>query len=337
MKTKLLLAVGFAFLGNGGMVSRRALDEPKLPPPVARPSITIAEIVAPGDTGKWIVTVTAAPATLSSPAPTSWHVRLLGTDTTKDAVGDYSKALLYHQFNTPRNVDTVLATLPLNFTDSVGPLSVAARGINQFGVGAFARSFTWYAKRRGTPPPPPVVGVDTLNRIAALLTLPKTANILLGSSRTFCAFQQFVNGAVAQWTAAKSSCDSIAVAYIPAAARALVSAAQQAHTDSITNTCVTWTTDTPLALGLVPTGPCSSAVVVTGLQLSMRPDQSLIRNVRWSQPSGPIVKVTPTGLVTCLRPGTGYVTATMENGTQTVAAVVCKAPLPLFLADASRE
>lgn len=332
MRTKLLLAVGFAFLGNGGMVSRWALDDPKLPPPVvARPTVTVTEIVAPGDTGKWIVTVIAAPATLSSPAPTSWHLRLLGTDTTKDAVGDYSKALLYHQFNSPRNVDTVLVALPLTFTDSVGPLSVAARGINQFGVGTFARSFTWYAKRRGTPPPPPVVGVDTLNRIASILTLPKTANILLGSSRTFCAFQQFVNGAVAQWTSAKSSCDSIAVAYIPAAARALVSAAQQAHTDSITNTCVTWTTDTPLALGLVPTGTCSAAVVVTGLQLSMRPDQSLIRNVSW-KPSGPIVNVTTTGLVTCLRPGIGYVTATMENGTQTITTVTCKSPLPLFLA-----
>jgi len=101
-----------------------------------------------------------------------------------------------------------------------------------------------------------------------VLIRPPTISVALGANRIVCAFQQFGNGAVTQWTADKPSCDSIYVAYVPAAAR-VVTVAQQAHTDSLSRTCVAWTTP-GTQLGLTQLAPCSAAVRMTGLGITLR-------------------------------------------------------------------
>lgn len=112
------------------------------------------------------------------------------------------------------------------------------------------------------PGPPGPVTIDSSLVVTETLVLPN-ATMGLGASRIECAFKQFANGAVAEWTADRPSCDSIYIAYVPAPQR-IVSAAQQAHTDSLATTCVTqWTG--PSTVAIVPLAPCSSAALVTAL------------------------------------------------------------------------
>jgi len=128
-------------------------------------------------------------------------------------------------------------------------------------------STSWKVSRKPGPPGP--ITVDSSAIVIGVLVLPDNQTIGLGQFRLECGFQQFGDGAVTQWTAWKSSCDSIYATYVPLAARTKVKPSQQAHTDSLSRTCVVWST-TNVALGLTPLASCSSAVRVTGLGLTRR-------------------------------------------------------------------
>jgi hypothetical protein len=128
-------------------------------------------------------------------------------------------------------------------------------------------STSWSVKRRPGPPGP--ITVDSGLIVTGLILKPDSATIALGGSRIFCAFQKFGDGAIAQFTPDKPSCDSIYAAYVPLAARQKVRPAQQAHTDSIVKTCVTWGPSSA-QVSLVPLASCSSAARATGLGLTIR-------------------------------------------------------------------
>ncbi len=127
---------------------------------------------------------------------------------------------------------------------------------------------TWKVLRKPGPPGPPTI--DSSLAPTSTLVLPNPATLALGATRTVCAFKQFGNGAVAQWTADKPGCDSIYVAYVPATARNLVTAAQQAHTDSLAKTCVSWASSQPLLVSITPRASCSAAAAAVGLGLTLR-------------------------------------------------------------------
>lgn len=155
---------------------------------------------APGDTARYALTIIPPLVTPSSPAVLGWHVRLLGADTTKDSLStlDYLRALVYHNFAGARLVDTVAVVTPLTFTDSTGPYRLAVQGFNQFGNGAWAKSPPWYVKRRGLPPGPPGIIVDstTLNRIgiARVETRPQLVTKTPGVAVQLCPFAIGTNG-----------------------------------------------------------------------------------------------------------------------------------------------
>lgn len=153
------------------------------------PGIVVTLAMAPGDTARYIVTLVPGPASVSSPPATSWNLRLLGADTTKDSTGDYLRALVYHTRH--GLIDTISVALPATFTDSVGPLSIAARGANAFGSGKWARTTWWWAKRKGVPPGPPGVNVDTttLNKLGLVRVVvrPVVVATTLGTPVQLCA------------------------------------------------------------------------------------------------------------------------------------------------------
>lgn len=201
-------------------------------------------------------------------------------------------------------------------------------------------STSWKVSRKPGPPGPIVV--DSSAIVIGTLVLPSARGLALAQSQAVCAFKQFGNGAVAGWTVDRAACDSIYAKYVPAAAR-VVTAGQQARTDSLAKTCVTWTSSLPTAVSVTPRASCSSAVTVTGLALTRGPSApSLFRNVRGGDE--PIVSVSPKGEVTCLRPGLAVVTAIVEGvpGTATVRCegrppVVWAMTVPRFPADAARS
>jgi hypothetical protein len=94
-----------------------------------------------------------------------------------------------------------------------------------------------------------------------MLTLPPTLQLAVGQSAPVCAFKRFGNGAVVAYTADRATCDPL-YQQVPAAARALVTPAQQAHTDSAV-ACVTWSGGLPWAT--LAAVPCASAVRVTAV------------------------------------------------------------------------
>lgn len=154
---------------------------------------------APGDTARYIVSITPAPATPSSPAVTSWNVRLLGVDTTRDSTGDYAKALLYRNIGN-RTVDTLPIVTPLTFVDSTGPYRVAVRGNNQFGSSLWVKSSAWFVKRKGLPPGPPGILVDstTLNKLGLVRVVvrPQLVTMTAGTSVQFCAIGVLADSSV---------------------------------------------------------------------------------------------------------------------------------------------
>lgn len=192
---------------------------------------------------------------------------------------------------------------------------------------------TWKVYRR--LPPPGTPKIDSAATVTGLLLKPDSVKLVLGGNRVACAFKQFANGAVAEWTADRVMCDSIYTRTIPAATRALVTAAQQAHTDSTSVTCVSWASSNAAAVGLAPRAGCSAAVLLTGLQLTLRSraDQLPFRNVSWTEDLlGPVVTVSPTGLATCLRAGIGTVEATADNGLVGRVTITCEGAFGSFLA-----
>lgn len=139
-------------------------------------------------------------------------------------------------------------------------------------------STSWKVSRKPGPPGP--ITIDSSLIVVGVLVQPKPVDIFLGQSRIMCAFSTFGNGAVAQHTVDKPSCDSIYVRTVPATARALVTVAQQAHTDSTSKTCVTWATDAPMtAVTIAPLASCSAAVRVTGVGLTRRFPADAVRDV----------------------------------------------------------
>src|SRR5437660_7586436 len=186
--------------------------------------------------------------------------------------------------------DTVTFTATVESVDRIGPTGKTV-------------STTWKAVHRAGAPGPIVV--DSSKAIGVLVK-PDSSLLFLGATRVTCAFLQFASGAVSEFTGDRASCDTLYTRTVPAAARGLVTAFQQHLTDSVAASCVTWSTTNPLALGLMPKAPCSAAVVITGLALTIqaRPDRTLFRYVRWEEDRRPIISVTPDGRFTCLRQGT---------------------------------
>src|SRR5437899_1572224 len=174
---------------------------------------------------------------------------------------------------------------------------------------------TWKVRHKIFPPGTPgTPTVDSSITVVGVLVLPNPATIALGAQRTECAFQQFVNGAVSEWSRDKAACDSIYTTRVSASARSLVSPAQQSHTDSIALTCVSWMSSAPLALAVAPQAPCSSAATLTGLALTQRRDVlPLFRDVRWRELNDPVFLYWPVGRdhvnIKCLRAGTGMLWA----------------------------
>jgi hypothetical protein len=151
--------------------------------------------------------------------------------------------------------------------------TVAVNSRNAAGTSA-AVSASWKVTRKPGVPGP--IKVDSSLVVTGMLVLPNTVNLALGGSRIQCAFKQFGNGAITEWTADKASCDSIYVAYVPAAARGLVTPAQQAHTDSVSLTCVTWNSSSP-AVSITPLAHCSSAALAVGLALTWQAPADALR------------------------------------------------------------
>jgi hypothetical protein len=186
---------------------------------------------------------------------------------------------------------------------------------------------TWKVAHKRLPPGTPgTPTIDSSVTVTGMLVFPQTNSLLLGSSRTLCSFQQFSSGAVTEWTADKASCDSLYTKYVSSAARGLVTPAQQAHTDSLTKTCVSWTSTLPLAVPVTPNATCSSAATIRGLQLTQRfpIDRPTIRDVGFSDE--PVIRVVPNekgALVTCLRPGIAYLKATTTAGLVGLKQIVC--------------
>lgn len=268
-----LLVVGvFAALGNAGMVSG-----PKLAPPVADslPSspgpIVVGKkgIVVSGDT--LIYTITWGPGARAtsydvtrSVASTNgvWAVVADSQSGGAKSVGSVPFPNTFSYTRTTLSHRMWIAAIP--WDSATFTVSIASR--NSVGVSA-AVSVSWKVARKPGPPGP--ITIDSSLIVIGLLTRPSTASIVLGDSRIFCAFQQFGDGAVAQWTVTKPSCDSIYVAYVPLAQRQKVRAPQQAHTDSLSKTCVTWASP-DVQLGVTQLGTCWPAARVTGLGLSAR-------------------------------------------------------------------
>ncbi len=163
------------------------------------------------------------------------------------------------------------AASPIVMTFSAIPWDSATFAFSIWGTNSAGRSLvpwtqtTTVRRRPGTP-----TGTLDTSKAVGTLVLPSTNTIALGTSRILCAFKQFSTGAVAEWTADKSSCDSIYVAYVPATLRALVTPAMQARTDSLTLTCVTWNSSAATLVRIVPKSSCSAAATVTGLGLTWR-------------------------------------------------------------------
>src|SRR6266550_6290255 len=220
-------------------------------------------------------------------------------------------------------VKTWLAAVPwdsASFTASVSSQNAAGTSASV--------STTWRVMRKPGSPGP--ITVDSSLIMTGVLVAPPSASLALNASRTICAFQRFGNGAVTQWTADKPGCDSLYLTYVPAPARTLVLAAQQAHTDSLTKTCVTWTSSTA-AVGLTPRAVCSAAVTVKGLALTMRPDNTQFRNVGLLPNAAPVLAHLGNGRILCLRVGLGYATATV-GGVQRRVPIACNAVRSVLLA-----
>ena len=160
------------------------------------------------------------------------------------------------------NLKSWIAALPW---DSA---TFTVRVVSKNAIGTSAPvSASWQVRR--VPGPPGPITIDSSLIVIGVLVKPDSVGLFLGGSRIMCEFSRFGNGAIAQRTIDRPSCDSIYTKYIPAAARA-VSIGQQAHMDSLAKSCVTWTTPNPAGLRLEPVVNCSGAVKVTGLQLSWK-------------------------------------------------------------------
>lgn len=274
-----LLGVGLAFLGNAGTG-----ETPKLAPPVVDSLPLPPGPIVVGKKGTVAIAGDTLPYTISwgpGARATSYNVTtsVTGTNGAWSVVRDSNTSSIANgSWPATNGLGALPQTSNVTFTvlktwiaatpwdSATFTVSVASK--NAIGVSS-AVSTTWKVSRKPGVPGP--ITIDSSLTVIGILVQPKPVNIFLGSSRIMCAFSTFGNGAVAQHTVDKPSCDSIYVKYVPVAARTLVNAAQQAHTDSTSKTCVTWATDAPAtALTIAPLATCSAAVRVTGVGLTRR-------------------------------------------------------------------
>lgn len=207
-------------------------------------------------------------------------------------------------------------------------------GKNSAGTGPSVQT-SWTVKRKPGAPGPIVV--DSSLIVIGLLVKPDTSNLQLGTSRVICGFYRYGNGAVAEMTAFKSSCDSIYVKYVPVGMRNLKSAAQQAQTDSIAKSCMTWASSAPSLVGFTVLGNCANGVTVVGLGLTRRFPSDGLRYAGG--------RLSPqTGIIRCKKAGDFTATAWGANHMKlSTIPLHCSSPgaiifvnpiqLPTFLAD----
>lgn len=268
-----LLVVGFlTSLGNGGTVGTR----PKLPPPDSLPlppgPVVIGKkgiVAAAGDTLVYSISwgpgarATSYNTTLAVTASNgTWTIVADSNGSGRWVTGNGIGALPASSNVTFTSLKSWVTAVP--WDSATFTVSVASK--NAVGVSAPVSTSWKVARKPGSPGP---IVVDSSLNAFGILMQPKPINVFLGSSRILCAFTTFGNGAVVQHTAEKPSCDSIYVKYVPATARALVTAAQQAYTDSSSRTCVTWSTDAP-ATALTLTSLACSTGRITGVGLTRR-------------------------------------------------------------------
>lgn len=284
-----VLAVGaFAAPGNGGMARRSLRGDsptPNLPPPADSLPLPPGPIivgkkgvVVAGDT--LVYTISWGPGARASSYDVTRSVSASNGTWTVVADSQSGGAKNTGSLALPNTFSYTRTTLSHRMWLAAVPwdsatFTVTVVSRNAIGVSSPV-STSWKVSRKPGSPGPIVVDSSLIP--VGILIQPKPFGVFIGSSRIECAFSTFANGAVAQHTADKPSCDSIYVKYVPVAARTLVNAAQQAYTDSTSKTCVTWRTDAPLtAMTLAPMATCSAAVRVTGVGLTRRFPADAIR------------------------------------------------------------
>lgn len=269
-----LLAVGaFTSPGNGGMAPGPTLPPPADSLPLPPGPIVVGKkgVVAAGDTLAYTINwgpgaratsyiVSIAVATTNG----TWSVVADSNGSGRWVSGNGIGFLPVSAAVTFVNLKTWITAVP--WDSATFTVSVTSK--NAVGVSTPV-STSWKVSRKPGPPGPIVIDSSLL--AASVLIQPKPFGVFIGSSRIVCAFTVFKNGAIAQHTVDRPSCDSVYVKYVPVAARTLVSVGQQAYIDSTSKTCVTWETDAPLtAMTLAPLAMCSAAVRVTGVGLTRR-------------------------------------------------------------------
>lgn len=188
---------------------------------------------------------------------------------------------------------------------------------------------TWHRKLVAPAPQ-----VDTVS------IRPNPITMQLASSRIACAFQGFHDGQMGERTADKPACDSLYRKAFSLSHRR-PTAAEQLYADTAT---WAWSTSKPSAIGLVPQGFGSSAVMVQANGLTRLNRGMPVE--RYAGNPDPVARLDSTfrmpdggygASVTCLRPGVQRFTVSVETIRQTFD-VTCD-PLGALLriaADASR-
>jgi len=195
----------------------------------------------------------------------TWSVVADSNASGKWVTGNGVGALPSSSTVTTLNLKTWVSAIPWDSAT----FTISVTGINAKGTGpARVQAF----KIRRTPGQPGPITVDSSGgTFLNLIILPDGRNLGLGQSTTVCAFQQFTDSAVVEWTSSKPACDSIYTRYVPLALRQKVKPSQQAHTDSLATTCVTnWRSTNPIALTVTQIGACQPVATAFGAGLTWK-------------------------------------------------------------------
>jgi hypothetical protein len=220
--------------------------------PTGPGGLRVAETLAPGDTLAYTVSWTAGSRAVSY----DFTVSVTATNGTWSAIFGSTAAGPLPATGTTTALTFAPKLVAIPWDSATFTVTVVAR--NPAGVSSPATA-SWTVRRKPGPPGPPKV--DSALTVTGLLTLPPTLQLAVGQSAAVCAFKRFGNGAIVAYTAERATCDPL-YQQVPAAARALVTPAQQAHTDSAV-ACVTWSGGLPWAT-LVAV-PCAASVRVTAV------------------------------------------------------------------------
>jgi hypothetical protein len=309
----------------------------KAAPPGRPGELTVTAVAAPGDTLAYTVSWTAPTVVAGQTGPASNYdfvTSVAGTNGVWTVVYGSTPAGAPPASGTTTGLLFTLKLIAIPWDSATFTVAVTARNAK----GSAAPGTSTWKVLHGLRPPGPVLPpkVDSTATVTGMLVAPNPIGLALNASRVVCGFSTFASGAVASFTADRPACDSIRAHYVTSLIP--VTPAQQAHVDSLSLSCVTWTTASPSAIGLVPRAPCASAVVVTGLALTRaRGDQLPYHYVSLNDGLGPVVFTNPrTGHTTCLRLGLAYVSAIADNGRRGGTMVACNGPLPTILAALER-